>query len=156
MRRLIAISLSTLALGLILAGQAQPQPADKAREENVSKFMRAKLTHSQAVLEGLAMEDYDQIAKSAQQMALLSQATSWQVLQTPEYMQQSADFRRTANSLTEAGKKKNLDGAALAFVELTLKCVNCHKYVRGVKVAKRDFGPRFNELQIVKTKATKP
>jgi hypothetical protein len=57
------------------------------------------------------------------------------VLQTPEYLQQSQDFRRTADAVTEAAKKKNLDGTALAYVELTMKCINCHKYVRGVRMA---------------------
>ena len=27
-------------------------------------------------------------------------------------------------------KAKNIDGATLAYVQLTVNCVNCHKYVR--------------------------
>ena len=37
--------------------------------------------------------------------------------------------------MTEAARKKNLDGAVLAYVDLTMKCINCHKYVRGVRVS---------------------
>ena len=117
-----------VALSLATLGQSEPP-------NNVRDFMRAKLANSQKVLEGLATEDFDMIAKNAQAMSLLSQATNWQVLQTQEYLQQSQDFRRTADALTEAARKKNLDGAALAYVELTMKCVNCHKYVRGVRMA---------------------
>jgi cytochrome c556 len=98
----------------------------------VKEFMRAKLTHSQKVLEGLALEDFDLIAKNAQAMSLLSKDATWQVLQTPQYLQQSQDFQRAADAVTDAAKKKSLDGAALAYVELTMKCINCHKYVRGV------------------------
>jgi hypothetical protein len=32
--------------------------------------------------------------------------------------------------LIRQADKENLDGAALAYVQLTLSCVNCHKVVR--------------------------
>ena len=105
---------------------------------NTSDFMRLKLEHSQKVLEGLALEDFQLIAKHSQEISLLSQAANWRVLQTPEYLQQSLEFRRTADGLTEAAKAKNLEGAALKYVDLTMKCVHCHKYVRGVRLARVD------------------
>src|ERR1700758_3417083 len=123
----LAVAISAAAM-LITAARSEPP-------NNVRDFMRVKLAHSQKVLEGLATEDFDEIAANAQAMSLLSQATNWQGLQTPEYLQQSRDFRRTADALTDAAKKKNLDGAALAYVELTMKCINCHKYVRGTRMA---------------------
>ena len=92
--------------------------------------MRAKLVHSQKVLEGLTLEDFNLIAKHAQELSLLSQAAQWQVLQTPDYLHQSREFRRVADRLTESARQKNLDGATLAFTELTTECVHCHKYVR--------------------------
>ena len=106
---------------------------DKPNE--VSVFMRAKLDHSKKLLEGLVTEDFVLIAKESQELSLLSQATNWQVLQTEEYLEQSGEFRRTADALTEAARNKNLDGAALRYVDLTMKCVNCHKYVRKVRLA---------------------
>ena len=122
-----------LIVASFLIGSGQSEEPNRIRD-----FMRAKLSHSQKVLEGLTTEDFDMIAKNSQAMSLLSQATNWQVLQTEEYLQQSRDFRRAADALTEAAKKKNLDGAALAYVELTMKCINCHKYVRGVRMARLD------------------
>jgi len=97
--------------------------------------MQLKLQHAQNVLEGLATEDLAMVAKNAQDLSLLSQAASWNVLQTDEYIQQSAEFRRTADAMTKAAKDKNLDAAAIRYVELTMKCVHCHKYVRGVRMA---------------------
>jgi len=123
-------------VALLGFGAADAAPAQDANK--VGDFMRAKLTHSQRVLEGLVKQDFDAIAKHAQEMSLLSQASNWQVLQTPEYRERSTEFRRSVDSLTEAAKKKNLDGAALAYVEVTMKCVTCHKYVRQVKMAKLD------------------
>lgn len=117
------------AVCLFAASQAQEPPA--VRPDVVGDFMRAKLGHSQDVLEGLALEDFDKIARGAQELALASQASSWQVLQTEDYARQSAEFRRSCDSLRTAAKAGNLDGAALAWMEVTMKCVQCHKYVRG-------------------------
>jgi len=119
---------------LVTAGLVLPSGAQEPNK--VSEFMRAKLTHSQRVLEGLATEDFDLIAKHAQEMSLLSQASTWQVLQTAEYRDRSTEFRRAADAVGEAAKKKNLEAAALAYVDVTMKCVNCHKYVRHVRMAK--------------------
>ena len=100
----------------------------------VSTFMRAKLLHSQKLLEALAFEDFDQMSKQSQEISLLSQESTWNVLETPEYIQQSTEFRRRADALTEAARNKNLEGASLAYVEMTLKCVQCHKYVRKARM----------------------
>ena len=97
--------------------------------------MRAKLQHSQKVLEGLTTENFELIAQNAQSMGLLSEATSWQVLQTPEYSRRSARFRHAADKVKKAAKEANLDGATLAYVDLTIQCVECHKYVRTVRTA---------------------
>ena len=51
------------------------------------------------------------------------------VLQTPEYRQQSLEFRRSTQSLKKAAEEENLDAAALAYVDVALKCVNCHQYI---------------------------
>jgi hypothetical protein len=112
----------------------------QSQVNEVKQFMRAKLTHSQKVLEGLTIEDFKMIEKSAQEMSLLSRASNWQVLQTPEYLQRSLEFQRTADAIRDAARKKNLDGAALAYVDMTMKCIDCHKYVRNVRMAKGE-GP---------------
>lgn len=114
---------------------AAADPKPMPRPNDVAAFMRLKLSHSQKVLEGVALEDFELIAKNAQQMGLLAQDENWQVFQTPEYRHHSADFQRIAADLTKAAQNKNLDGAALAYVQLTMSCVNCHKYTRGVRMA---------------------
>ena len=145
MKRIFGLIASTTAvvLGLSLLGHGEQ--IGKPQE-----FMRAKLDHSQRVLEGLAVEDFDMIAKHSQDLSLLSLAASWQVVQTPEYAQHSLEFRRATDAMTAAAKKKNLDGAALAYVEVTMKCVNCHKYVRGVRMAAAP-APRLPLAQSART-----
>jgi hypothetical protein len=119
----VAAAVSLLAL--LSPGHTQEGPEWKSRE-----FMRRKLEHSQAVLEGIALEKFANIERNAQTLSLLSQAAEWQILPSADYKRHSEEFRRTADLLAEQARKKNLDGAALAYVQLTLNCVNCHKEVR--------------------------
>jgi hypothetical protein len=104
-------------------------PVPNARPQ----LMRAKLIHCQKVLEALTVEDYPAMAKHARQLKLLSQDASWEVFRGIEYEQQSVVFRRTTDALSASAEARNLDGATLAYVQLTMSCVNCHKYVRSQK-----------------------
>lgn len=96
----------------------------------IKTFMRRKLEHSKAILEGLAVEDFALIQKNAQAMALLSLESNWNRLQTEEYLDKSREFRRAAESIREAANQENLEGAALRYVTLTVQCVECHQYLR--------------------------
>jgi len=131
------VGVAVAALVLTWAPSAQSQKPD------VKDFMRGKLIHMQKVLEGITTEDHDLVRKHANQISLLSQAAEWRVLQTDVYQQHSTEFRRTADAVVEAAKKKNLDGAALAYVDLTMKCVSCHKYVRSVRMTSLDREHRW-------------
>jgi len=128
---LVAVAVVVPAVSMSRPPLAQ-EPTVGDKPNDVAIFMRAKLGHAQLVLEGLALADYDLIARGAHDLALASQASSWQVLQTEDYARQSREFRRACESLRSAAKDKNLDGAALAWMEVTLKCIQCHKYVRDV------------------------
>lgn len=104
-------------------------------DSDLSAFMRLKLGHAQNVLEGLATEDFEQIAKGAQKLSLQARDEAWMVFQTEDYLRQSAEFQRIADALLDAAHEENLDGAALAYVQLTMSCINCHKYTRDVRMA---------------------
>jgi hypothetical protein len=127
MKRTLLITVTALAGVSVLGLRGYGEQPNK-----VSTFMKAKLTHSKSVLEGLTTEDYKLVAKNAQDLALLSQAATWKVLQTEDYLKHSNEFRRSADELKKAADEKNLDGATLAYVQMTMNCVKCHKYVRKV------------------------
>lgn len=135
MRRFFVVSGLVALVGFAWLTQVQSEQVVEAQPNQVADFMQLKLQHAQDLFEGLAREDFDQMAKESQELSLLSQAARWNVLQTEEYLQQSGEFRRTADALTKAAKEKDLDAAAIRYVELSMKCVHCHKYVRGVRMA---------------------
>lgn len=100
-----------------------------------SQFMRQKLEYSKRVLEGLALEDYSLVADNARRLKRLSEAAEWQdpvIPNVQEYLPYTNEFQRLADELHKSAKDKNIDGATLAYVQLTMSCVKCHKYVRVV------------------------
>jgi hypothetical protein len=130
MKPLVIIG-GVFVLGLIAVAFSQDAGDDKNKA-----IMQAKLEHSQALLAGLATEDFKGLARHSSALTVLSLETDWNVLQTAEYRRLSNEFRRGTKKLKEAADEKNLDGATLAYVGLTMKCVECHKYVRSVGVGR--------------------
>jgi len=115
--------------------------AQSKRSRAAKEFMREKLELSQRALEGLAVEDYELIMAKSRRLSAMSQEAGWRLFENPDYDQQSVIFRRHVNSLAKAAHDKNLDGATLAYVRMTMSCVDCHKLVRGKLVASADGLP---------------
>lgn len=115
-----------LGLGTLVFGMQDPQVIRK----DTSPFMQRKLDAAREIIKGLAIEDFDLISKSAQDLMLLSHETDWKVIQTDIYLRMSNEFRSSAGRLRDSANENNLDGSTLAYFEVTLNCVRCHKYVR--------------------------
>jgi len=125
---LIAVPILVVAVGERLRGQTEQERP--LRHQVSSKLMQSKLEHSKEVLGGLATEDFDAISKGARAMRDLSALEGWFRANTPQYKAQLNVFWYANDALIKASREKNLDGAALAYSQLTLSCVNCHKLVR--------------------------
>jgi hypothetical protein len=106
------------------------EPQEKPKQLDNRPFMERKLEAAKNIVSGLATEDFELIAKSASDLTLLSQESQWEVFQTDSYYRMSADFRESSTLLRDTARDKNLDGATLAYFEVTLNCVRCHKYIR--------------------------
>lgn len=107
------------------------QAQDKQDKKGVnSALMQKKLEQAQKILEGLATEDFDSITKNAKAMNGLTALEQWFRASEPDYQTQLKTFRFANQELIRLSEERNIDGASLAYVQLTLSCVNCHKYVR--------------------------
>lgn len=105
---------------------AQPKRSRATRE-----FMREKLALSQKLLEALAIEDFELLSTRAMKLSAMTQLETWRAIETPDYDLQSLQFRRNVDALAKAAKDRNLDAATLAYVRVTMSCVECHKFIRG-------------------------
>jgi hypothetical protein len=104
-------------------------PAEK-EPKTLSDYMRLKLGASSAILEGLATEDMELVERGAQVLHEMSGAERFRVHNDTMYRQFSGDFRQTTSELIEAAKEKNLDRSALKWMDATMGCIECHRYVR--------------------------
>ena len=91
--------------------------------------MVKKLEYTKQILAGLATEDFALITKNAEALNELGKRR-WTEEQSPQYRMQHQVFWFTNEALLDAAKEKNVDGATLAYTQMTLSCVNCHKLIR--------------------------
>ncbi len=120
-----------LTCGLVLTALVAGAIAEEPQHEEPGSFwMKKKVEYSERILEGLAKEDYEEIAKSARSMSALTQLEKWVRASVPAYRSQLRIFENANDQLIRTAEAEQLDGAALAYVQLTLSCVNCHKVVR--------------------------
>ena len=118
----IAVVAVSLWGTLLLSRQSDP----------LETIMQRKLEYAHSLFQALIFEDFDAIDRNSERLQRLSEASNWNVIRTHKYTQHSSEFRRAVDALRKAAQEKDLDAAALAYAEMTLKCVQCHKYVRGV------------------------
>lgn len=127
------VGISCLLVGgvvLFANSAAHFEQEPETTQSKTDGFMKQKLKHTTAIVEGLATDDLKEIADGAEALMLLSQEADWNAIKTPAYLKMSNEFRSSAKRLRRSAEEKNLDGATLAFFEVTLNCVRCHKYVR--------------------------
>jgi hypothetical protein len=132
---------ASLCLGLGWTSAAQ-------QKEAIRILMIEKLDKSKSVLEGIALADFRKITTGAEKLLSLTKTEEWFTYKTPRYELYTSEFRRAAESLVASAKGKNLDGVTLAYFDLTMSCVRCHRYIREVRDARlRDSGSLHVAMQ---------
>jgi len=135
--RIAILIVCSLALAGWLDRTKSEEPRAGAEDRpQPSIWMKKKLEYAEQVLAGLASEDFDQISRSAKAMNALSQIENWVHATRPNYRTQLTIFRDANEQLIARANDSDLDGATLAYLQLTLSCVNCHKAVRDAKATK--------------------
>jgi len=147
MKRTIFLTVGFVLLSGVLTAQGPGKRGDALKE-----LMVEKLKSSQNLLEGLALSDFDNITRNADNLIHLSNMAEWKVISTPQFEVQSNEFRRAAESIIQKSREKNIDGVTLAYFELTMSCVHCHKYVRDVRSAAMPGSfPRIESVKLEDT-----
>lgn len=131
--RSFAVVLVAIAMWPSAAALAEDKepPADAANQPSI--WMKKKLDYSQNILSGLASGDFDKIVENAEAMQGLSKVEWFIRGRTPGYRTQLEIFLDANGEIIKQAKQDNLEGSTLAFTQLTISCVNCHKQLRASK-----------------------
>jgi hypothetical protein len=98
-------------------------------------YMRQKLAASNQILEGLCTEDSELVLEGARTLNEMSTSERWRVMNDPMYRQFSSEFREITQQLVAAAEKNNKDRTALKWMDATMSCIDCHSFVRGIRIA---------------------
>lgn len=101
----------------------------------LKRVMQQKLGHSQVILAAVTMSNWGEMERQSEALIQVTKDPAWMVLNTPEYARHSQAFVRAAEDLLDAARRRDLDAAPLAYVSMTLSCVQCHRYVARARVA---------------------
>jgi len=127
MGRSIRVGIAVL-LAAVISG---PPPS---AQTPIKPVMRAKLDHSQKILEAVVTGNWLLLDRESREMALIVRDPAWSALAMPEYSRHSEAFLRATNDLREAARLRDLESASLGLVALTTSCVSCHRYLARARV----------------------
>jgi len=132
----VVIVLGIFGLWFGARAQERPPSAKDAQTQTLGQFMKKKFDLSQGLLAGLSTNDLESVDEDAQHLSLLCLDEDWNIIKTPEYVERSTEFRRTANAIAKAARVHNLAAAQLSYVQLVGQCFSCHEFVRDLRKAK--------------------
>jgi hypothetical protein len=97
---------------------------------DMTNVMQAKMLHTQAIVEGLALGDLRQVAVNADAMHELSVRSTWFVHETVTYVALSDEFRSLMDRMSRHAREGKMDAVIEDYAAVTHSCVACHRYLR--------------------------
>jgi hypothetical protein len=123
-----------LCVAVVLASVIT-SPSSSAQTARMKQVMRAKLDHSQRILEAVVTSDWQLLDRESREMSLVARDPAWNSLTLPEYVRHSEAFLRATDDLIAASRLRDVESASLGFISLTTSCVNCHRYLARARIA---------------------
>lgn len=93
-------------------------------------LMRTKLMFSQNIVEGLSTRNFNLIRDGAQEIDAVMRAIVVGPGNHIEYKRMAQELRMATDNLVRAADSGNLEAAALRYFDLTLRCIDCHEFLR--------------------------
>lgn len=101
----------------------------------LQEFMRRKLVASNHILEGLCIDDLAMVQEASDVLLKMSGEEKWRASNDMLYQKFSVEFTDAVKELRDKAEGQSSDGAALAWINVTMKCLKCHEWVRNTIVA---------------------
>ena len=140
MTRCTSLALGILVVALAQADELNQKPTNAAEradpavrkitDQPMSVWMERKLNYSQSVFRALALGDLETVKLKAAQMNLVGKVEGFARIKNRPYQAQLHAFDRVSREIAQQADKGNIEGATLAFNQLTVSCVKCHQLLR--------------------------
>jgi hypothetical protein len=129
-----AVGLVALSVGHGFAQPTKPPATtDSPPLPTEKEAMKVKREHAHAALDALTAGDHAAVKRNAEVLLAIAEMRVFLAgYKTDEYQFQAKAFKHAARDLMTAAEAKNIDGAALAYSDMTRTCVKCHTHFRGV------------------------
>ena len=114
---------------LVACGAGPRQGAD------LHRVMGEKLDHAEQMLRAVVTSDWIALEAHSRELERLMRDQRWTVLNYPEYARHSDAFRRAVQAVHTAAVQRDLERAPQAYSEMTLRCVDCHRYLARARIA---------------------
>lgn len=145
MKKNTAVGLSLLAAFAVLTAvtsiQAYEGDRTQTAQEISDTLMQQKLKHAQDLLSALALSDFNEMIGHSRELQRISLEARWSQPPSLDYAAFGDDFRNALDRVITAAEKRNVDNAALGYVEVVLTCVRCHEIVRKGEAIARGTDP---------------
>lgn len=121
-----------LAAAICVAGADDDRKPPAASERD--RWMAAKLTSAQQIIEHLTSGDFKSLQESARRMQVMNFLEQWQreedFEEKSEYQGQLNAFEFATKELIRHSGDRNVNGALDAYTAMTRSCVRCHSLIR--------------------------
>ena len=107
-----------------------------AQGSAVNSVMREKLQHSQKMLEAVVTSNWTSLDTHTRALERLTDDPRWTVLKYPEYAKYSNAFKLALRDLQAAAAAHDLEKTPEAYNVMTTRCVECHRYLARIRMAK--------------------
>jgi hypothetical protein len=108
-----------------------PMKPGDAKIPTRKELMAAKLKHTQAILEGLTLNDMGKVSTASDELILVTRANDFlNAYKGDEYQYHLKTFRKASLAVGKKARDKNVDGVMVAYNDLTLSCLKCHQAMR--------------------------
>jgi hypothetical protein len=125
----------TWRLALTVCATLALAATTSAQGPGLERVMRKKLEVSQKILEAVVTSRWSDLEARTRDLEDLTNDPAWMVLTAPEYATHSNSFRKAVRTLHDAAARRELEAAPKAYVDVTLSCVECHRYLARNRIA---------------------
>jgi len=124
-----------VVIGVVLVSTLASSAMSPAQGPRLNQVMRQKLEHAQKILAAVVTSDWVELETQSRELERLTNDPAWMVLKQPEYARHSTAFVKAIQTLHRAAAQRDLEATPKAYIDVTLQCVECHRYLARSRIA---------------------